>query len=193
MRSCPRYAIILLGSLLIAVGTNFFLVPYKILDGGIIGICLIINYMSGVKIGLAIVLCSVPIFLLAWLKERDIFYSSVLGMLTSSLLIELLGPLQYYFLYYIELGSISSAILGGFLMGSGFGLMLRYKASTGGTDLLAKFMKRYIPLNVGVIIFMTDFVIIGAGGLLISKETFLHSILTIFSGGVATGLCTIDK
>lgn len=193
MRSCPRYAIILLGSLLIAVGTNFFLVPYKILDGGIIGISLIINYMSGVKIGLAIVLCSVPIFLLAWLKERDIFYSSVLGMLTSSLLIELLGPLQYYFLYYIELGSISSAILGGFLMGSGFGLMLRYKASTGGTDLLAKFMKRYIPLNVGVIIFMTDFVIIGAGGLLISKETFLHSILTIFSGGVATGLCTIDK
>lgn len=57
-------------------------------------------------------------------------------------------------------------------MGSGLGLMLRFKASTGGTDLLAKFMKRYIPLNVGVIIFLTDFVIIGAGGVLISKETF---------------------
>lgn len=84
MRSSARYAIILLGSLLIAAGTNFFLVPYKILDGGIIGIALIINYMSGAKIGLAIVLCSLPIFLLAWLKERDIFYNSVLGLLTSS-------------------------------------------------------------------------------------------------------------
>lgn len=193
MRSSARYAIILLGSLLIAAGTNFFLVPYKILDGGVIGIALIINYMSGAKIGLAIVLCSLPIFLLAWLKERDIFYNSVLGLLTSSFFIEVLGPLQYHFLYYIELGSISSAILGGFLMGSGFGIMLRFKASTGGTDLLAKFMKRYIPLNVGVIIFLTDFLIIGAGGLLISKETFLHSILTIFSGGVATGLCTLEK
>lgn len=192
MRSLLRFAIILAGSLLVAVGTNFFLVPYKILDGGIIGIALIINYLSGAKIGLAIVLCSVPVFLLAWLKERDIFYNSVLGLLTSSILIELLGPLQYYFLYYFEFGSISSAIIGGFLMGTGLGLMLRFKASTGGTDLLAQFIKRYVRLNVGFIIFLTDFMIIGAGGILISKETFFHSILTIMAGGVATGLCTIE-
>ncbi|WP_054940167.1 YitT family protein [Paenibacillus ihuae] len=188
-----RYTVILLGGVLIAAGTNFFLVPYKILDGGIIGIALIINYMTGTKIGLAIIVCSLPIFLLAWVKERDIFYNSILGLVISSIMIELLGPLQFYFLYYIELGSISSAIIGGFLMGSGLGLMLRFKASTGGTDLLAKFMKRYVPLNVGVIIFLTDILIIGAGGLLISKETFFHSVLTIFSGGVATGLCTMEN
>jgi uncharacterized membrane-anchored protein YitT (DUF2179 family) len=187
-----RYLIILLGSLLVAAGTNFFLVPYKILDGGIIGIALIINYLFDAKIGVAIILCSFPIFLLAWLKERDIFYNSVLGLLTSSFLIELLGPIQYHFLYYFEFGSISSAILGGFLMGTGLGIMLRFKASTGGTDLLAQFIKRYVPLNLGFIIFLTDFMIIGAGGLLISKETFFHSILTIVSGGVATGLCTLE-
>ncbi|MFD2877464.1 YitT family protein [Paenibacillus rhizoplanae] len=172
MRSFPSYVIILLASLLIATGTNFFLVPYKILDGGIIGIALIINYISGTKIGLCIMLCSLPIFLLAWFRQRDIFYNSILGLLASSLLIELLFPLQYYFLYYIELGSISSAIIGGFLMGTGLGLMLRFKASTGGTDLLARFIQRYLPLNVGLIIFLTDFLIIGAGGILISKETF---------------------
>lgn len=193
MQSLLRFAIILLGSLLVAVGTNFFLVPYKILDGGIIGIALIINYLSGAKIGLAIILCSLPMFLLAWVKERDIFYNSVLGLLASSFLIELFGPFQFYFLYYFELGSISSAIIGGFLMGTGLGLMLRFKASTGGTDLLAQFIKRYIRLNVGVIIFLTDFLIIGAGGILISKETFFHSILTILAGGVATGLCTLEN
>lgn len=126
-----RYLIILLGSLLVATGTNFFLVPYKILDGGIIGIALIINYLSDAKIGVAIILCNFPIFLLAWLKERDIFYNSVLGLLISSFLIELLGPFQYHFLYYFEFGSISSAIIGGFLMGTGLGIMLRFKASTG--------------------------------------------------------------
>ncbi|MNE41288.1 hypothetical protein D3C80_1353500 [compost metagenome] len=193
MRPFFRFAVILLGSLLIAAATNFFLVPYKILDGGVIGIALIINYIGGIKIGLAVICCSLPIFLLAWLKERDIFYNSIAGLLASSFLIELLAPLQYYFLYYIEIGSISSAIIGGFLMGSGLGLMLRYKASTGGTDLLAKFMRRYIPLNVGVLIFLSDIVIIGAGGLLISKETFFHSLLTIIAGGVATGLWTLDN
>lgn len=188
-----KLVIILAGSLLIAVATNFLLVPYKILDGGIIGIALIINYLSGASIGLAILLCSLPVFLLAWLKERGLFYSSVLGLLASSALIELLSPLQYYFLYYIELGSVSSAIIGGFLMGTGLGLMLRFKASTGGTDLLARFISRAVPLNVGLIIFLTDALIIGTGGLLISKETFMHSLLTIFSGGVATGLLTLDN
>lgn len=77
-------------------------------------------------------------------------------------------------------------------MGTGLGLMLRFKASTGGTDLLAQYIKRYLPLNLGLIIFLTDFIIIGAGGLLISKETFFHSILTIIAGGVATGLCTLE-
>lgn len=193
MRTFPRLAIIVFGSLLIAAATNFFLVPYKILDGGILGIALIINYIFGANIGLNIVLCSLPIFVLAWLKERDIFYNSVLGLLISSLLIELLGPLQFYFLYYVELGSIASAIIGGFLMGTGLGLMLRFKASTGGTDLLAKFIHRYVPLNVGVIIFLSDVLIIGTGGILISKETFFHSVLTIIAGGVAAGLCTLEK
>ncbi|WP_150268703.1 YitT family protein [Paenibacillus tepidiphilus] len=192
-QSYIKLIIILAGSLLIAIATNFLLVPYKILDGGIIGIALIINYLSGTSIGLAILLCSLPVFLLAWLKERELFYSSVLGLLASSVLIELLSPLQYYFLYYIELGSVSSAIIGGFLMGTGLGLMLRFKASTGGTDLLARFISRAVPLNVGLIIFLTDALIIGTGGLLISKETFMHSLLTIFSGGVATGLLTLDN
>ncbi|MDQ0193047.1 YitT family protein [Paenibacillus wynnii] len=192
MQTWLTYVVILVGSLLIATGTNFFLVPYKILDGGIIGIALILNYMTGTKIGLSILLCSLPILLLAWFKDRELIYSSLLGLLCSSFLIEVTGPLKYYFLYYIELGSISSAIIGGFLMGSGLGLMLRFKASTGGTDFLAQFMKRYIPINVGLLIFLTDAVIISAGGLLISKETFLHSILTIASGGVATGLCTLE-
>ncbi|MCL6605491.1 MAG: YitT family protein [Paenibacillus sp.] len=192
MQRWPKYPVILVGSLLIAAGTNFFLVPYKILDGGIIGVALILNYISGAKIGLSILLCSLPIFLLAWFKNREIIYNSLLGLMCSSFLIEITGPLKYYFLYYIELGSISSAIIGGFLMGSGLGIMLRFKASTGGTDFLAQFMKGYIPLNVGILIFLTDAVIISAGGLLISKETFLHSILTIASGGVATGLCTLE-
>ncbi|WP_343043398.1 YitT family protein [Paenibacillus tengchongensis] len=193
LRSLMKLVIILAGSLLIAAATNFLLVPYKILDGGIIGIALIINYLSGTSIGLAVLLCSLPVFLIAWYKERGLFYSSVLGLIASSALIELLSPLQFYFLYYIELGSVSSAIIGGFLMGTGLGLMLRFKASTGGTDLLAKLIKRYVPLNVGLIIFLTDAVIIGTGGLLISKETFLHSLLTIFSGGVATGLLTLNE
>lgn len=186
-----KYVIIVLGSLLIAIGTDFYLVPYKVLDGGVIGIALIINYMFGYRIGLVIFLCSIPVFVIAWVRNREIFYNSLTGMLVSSIFIELLAPFQYYFLYYIELGPLTSSMFGGFLLGTGLGLMLRFDTSTGGTDLLANLISKYVRLNVGVIIFLTDGVIIGMGGLLISWETFFYSVISIVSGGIAASICTL--
>jgi uncharacterized membrane-anchored protein YitT (DUF2179 family) len=69
--------------------------------------------------------------------------------------------------------------------------MLRYETSTGGTDLLAQYLSLIVSLNVGVLIFIIDGIIICLGGLLLSAETFVLSILTITAGGVATTLCTI--
>ena len=68
--------------------------------------------------------------------------------------------------------------------------MLRHNASTGGTDLLAHFLAKYLPLNVGVIILLMDAVIIGFGGILLSGSTFMYSVLTIVAGGFTTGMFT---
>ncbi|WP_068775499.1 YitT family protein [Paenibacillus sp. FJAT-26967] len=193
MISARKFSAILTGSLFLAAGINFFLVPFTVLDGGIIGISLIFNYLTGLKIGIGIMLCSVPVFIVAWFSSRAIFYNSIIGLIVSSFFIDFLEPYQYYFLYYIELSSFSSAILGGFMVGTGLGIMLRYETSTGGTDLLAQFISKYVPLNVGFIIFLMDGLIIGIGGLLLSGEIFLHSLLTIIAGGVATGLCTMGR
>ncbi|UNK17371.1 YitT family protein [Paenibacillus sp. N3/727] len=193
MQSIIKYFIIIIGSILIAAGTNFFLVPYKVLDGGVIGIALITNYLFDLHIGFVIILCSIPMFMAAWLLNRAIFYNSLTGMLISSFVIDLLSPLQPIFHPYLDWGSIPSASAGGFLIGTGLGIMLRFETSTGGTDLLAHFLARRIPLNVGVIILLMDAIIIGIGGLLLSGSTFVLSIFTIISGGIATGLCTMKR
>jgi uncharacterized membrane-anchored protein YitT (DUF2179 family) len=189
----PKFIAIVAGSILIAVGINFFLVPHRVLDGGIIGVSLIINYLFDAKIGLVIIGCSIPIFILAWFHNRPIFYDSLSGMIISSLFIDFLAPFQYYFLYYVELTSISSSIIGGFIAGTGFGVMLRYETSTGGIDLLAQFLSKYVSINVGIILFVMDAVIIGVGVLLLSGDTLLLSVLTILAGGVATSLCNFRK
>lgn len=193
MLTLPKFTAILVGSILIAVGVNFFLVPHRVLDGGIIGISLIINYLFDAKIGLVIIGCSIPIFIVAWFHNRPIFYDSLSGMIVSSLLIDLLAPFQYYFQYYVELTSISSSIIGGFIAGTGFGVMLRYETSTGGIDLLAQFLSKYVSINVGIILFVMDALIIGVGVLLLSGDTLLLSVLTILAGGVATSLCNFRK
>ncbi|MGM0876010.1 MAG: YitT family protein [Bacillota bacterium] len=178
--------IIIIGSTLISLGINYFLVPYKVLDGGIIGIGLIVNYLWGLKAGLMIILFSIPIFLIAWFGYRDYFYNSLHGMIISSLFIDFLHPVKAFF--YID--AVFSSILGGILVGFGIGMMLKYKTSTGGTDLVAQFLSDKTGVNVGILIFLIDAVVILSGGLLFSTDTLLLSIITILFVGITTSLFT---
>lgn len=181
---------IIIGSLLLSIGINFFLVPFHLLDGGIIGIGLIINYLTGIKAGLMIILCSIPIFTLSWFRYRPYFYNSLHGMFISSFFIDILYPHHYLFLAYVRLSPLESSIIGGVLVGLGIGIMLRWETSTGGTDLLAQFLSDAFRVNIGVIIFFIDVIVIAVGGLLISHETFFLSVITIIVVGLTTSLCT---
>lgn len=187
-----RAGAVLVGSLLLGVGVNAFLVPYKVLDGGIIGIGLIVKYLWGMKAGMTIILLSVPIFALAWFYNRIYFYNSLHGMLLSSFFIDLLGPLQRLGHFYFSDPAISAVIGGGFV-GLGIGVMLRYQTSTGGTDLLAQFLAERLNMNVGIVIFFIDFAVIGLGGLFISSQTLLLSLVAILSVGLMTSLCTWES
>ena len=178
--------IIMIGSILISLGINYFLVPYKVLDGGIIGIGLIVNYLWGLKAGLMIILLSIPIFLIAWFRYRDYFYNSLHGMFISSFFIDILHPLKAFFI----IDAVSSSILGGIFVGLGIGLMLKYRTSTGGTDLFAQFISDKTGINVGILIFLIDSLVILCGGFLLSTDTLLLSVITILFVGITTSLFT---
>lgn len=184
--------VIILGSFLLSIGINYFLVPFELLDGGIIGIGLIIKYLTGIKAGLAIILLSIPIFTLAWFINKNYFFNSLHGMLFSSFIIDILASSEFISPFNI-IPPLLSSILGGIFVGLGIGIMLRHETSTGGTDLLAQFLSNIFKINVGIMIFIIDSIVILFGGLLISKETFLLSSLTIIIVGIFTSLCTWNK
>lgn len=177
---------IVFGSIFISLGVNLFIAPYQILDGGIVGLALILYYLYHLKIGLMIILLSVPIFIIAWFKYRSYFFNSLHGLLVSSLIIDFFNPLRT--LIHIE--AIYSAIFGGILVGLGIGLMLRYETSTGGTDLLAQFICERTGINVGLLILIIDSTVIVLGGLLLSTSTLLLSIITILVVGITTSYIT---
>jgi uncharacterized membrane-anchored protein YitT (DUF2179 family) len=183
MSLSSKTAAILIGSFLVAMGIDFCLSPIEVLDGGLIGIGLICTYLWGVKTGLTIIVLSIPIFILAWFRHRDYFYSSLHGMFISSFIIDLLQPLDRNFASYVQSFPLVSSITGGLLVGFGIGIMLRYETSTGGADLLAQFLAARFHLNVGVIIFIIDALVISIGGLLFSAQTFFLSGVTIAAVG----------
>lgn len=192
-----RIAALFFGSLMVAVGINLCFVPYELMDGGLVGVALILNYMWEVKIGFAFVLLSIPIFIWAWKRNRTFFYHSLQGMLVSSILIDavamvhkrlivpVLGPVPFH--------PLAGAIGGGLLVGAGIGLMLRHRISTGGTDLLAQFLSELLAVNVGFIILWMDIAVVLAGALLLSGETLLLSTISILAVAVSTSLMVREQ
>ena len=87
----------IIGSLLLGIGVNGFLVPNHLIDGGILGIALILHYFFHFQTGMTMVTLSVPICIFASLNERGYFFSSLQGLLISSLFIDLLAPLRNQF------------------------------------------------------------------------------------------------
>lgn len=176
--------IIVVGSIFLSIGINLFLIPYEILDGGIIGIGLILNYIWGLKVGLMIMFLSIPIFIIAWFNYRDYFYNSLHGMVISAFFIDILKPMDSL----LRIDALYSSILGGLFVGLGIGLMLRFKTSTGGTDLIAQFFSDRTGINVGILIFIIDSIVILCGWLLLSSDTLFLSTITILVVGLTTSL-----
>ncbi|MEC2056368.1 YitT family protein [Peribacillus psychrosaccharolyticus] len=175
---------IIIGSFLVGSGINGFLVPYHLLDGGMIGLALILHYYFEVSAGICMFILSIPLCIFAWTEDRAYSYSSFLGLLISSAMIDWLRPLQTLFLVPIGL----SSILGGMCMGLGIGLMLRFGTSTGGTDLLATYLSKMYSMNTALIIFLLDVIIVTAGSITLNIKSFLYSCLMILIAGLMTNL-----
>lgn len=183
-----KIAALFIGSFFIGTGINGFIVPYHLVDGGIFGVSLLAKYLWGFQVGLTIIALSLPIYCIAWLYFRTYFFNSIHGLLLSSFSIDVLAPLRYAFHYPI----LTSSIIGGLLVGSGIGIMLRFKTSTGGADLLAQFIALRIPVNVGIIIFFIDGLVVLVASQIISPTGLLYSSLTIAFIGMATFLWTLE-
>ncbi|KAA9018058.1 YitT family protein [Niallia endozanthoxylica] len=176
--------VVFIGSLLMGIGINGFLVPYHLIDGGIIGISLILHYYFDARVGLTMMLLSIPLFLYTWLRERLYFYHSLYGLFIAAFFIDWLAPMKHQ----LHLPILASALLGGTFIGLGTGLMLRYQTSTGGTDLLAKLVSNSSSLNIGIVIFIIDGLIVTAGYRVLGLRSFLFSCIAIITVGVMSSL-----
>lgn len=175
---------ILLGSLLIALGVNYFVIPNHLVDGGIMGIGLIAKYAFGVKPGLTIILISIPLYALAFFYSRTYFFNGIHGLLVSSFFIDWFQPLAAW----EPAPMLVSALIGGVMIGTGIGVMLHSEISTGGTDLIALIVSNITKVNAGVFIFLMDCVILFSGWLIIPEVTFFHSALMVITIGVTTSM-----
>lgn len=160
-------AFIVVGSAVCGAAYAMFLIPHHVVSGGVGGISIIINYLTGLPVSLFYVVINIPIFFLG-LRGMGKRYAlkSMAGILAVSGFIFLFGDILQLQRATSEIDIILSAIYGGALLGLGLGIVFRGHGSTGGTDVVGQFLTRHTNISVGGWILIIDVVIIGSWGII---------------------------
>ena len=154
-----QYAMITLSCALYAVGFNWCFDPNHLSVGGFTGVAQIINFfLPKVPIGMAVIVLNLPLFVLSWTKVgRHWLYATLYATLVSSGMIDLLAGVYTF----RPMEPMLAAVYGGVIVGLGCGLMMRYSATTGGTELAARLLKLKLPgLSIGTLCLAIDAVVV---------------------------------
>jgi uncharacterized membrane-anchored protein YitT (DUF2179 family) len=181
-----KLAVIGFGSTMIGIGVNGFILPFHLINGGMFGISILFNYLWHFSIGLTFVFLNIPVYLLAYKSDSNYFFYGLIGAIFSGIMIEILVPLKDVF----HLPIISSVIIGGIIVGIGVGTMLRNQISPGGMDLLALLLAKWTKINVGIIAYAIDTVIIMTSLLLLQEPRLLYSLLIVSIVGLLATVLT---
>lgn len=179
LKSALNIIRILLGSAVFAVGIQWFFHPAGLLSGGVTGIAMIVNYLTKAPIGVMLLALNLPLFIIALRKYGLRFMGgSLLGTLASSLFIDLLSLVKIS----ITTEPLLAAIYGGIITGLGLGIVYSTGSTTGGTDILAKFIREKYPyVNFGTMILVLDGVIIAAYALIFGKyENAMYTVIAVY-------------
>lgn len=181
-----------LGAFIVAVAFEMFLLPNKIIDGGVIGISMMASYVTNANLGVLIFCINIPFVLLAF---RTLGKKFVLNTFVAILLLS--------FATNIVTGIkpatndlLLATIFGGIFLGFGVGLILRNNASLDGTEMLSIVLsKRFKVISVGELLMGMNLFIYTAAGFLLGWDRALYSILTYYvaSKVIDTVLEGLDK
>lgn len=150
-----------IGSLIFGIGVYTFALKGEFAPGGISGLALIINYLTGLPIGTMTLILNIPIILGTFrILGRKFFLKSLRTMIISSAIID--GILPHFPVY--EGSRLLSAMFSGILMGAGLAIIYMRNSSTGGADFLVHAAKRKAPhFSFGQISLLLDAVVIMLG------------------------------
>ena len=169
---------IIVGAGIMGISLDLFLVPVHIAAGGVSGVATVIHYLTGIGVGILILVINVPIFVIGALNfNRKFLYYSLLGTLALSISTQL-----FSWIPAMTGDSLLSSVIGGAGMGVGLGLVLMVNGTTGGTDILALVLKKRFPsLSIGQFFLLIDGLVIFSAGIVFRQwEVILYSALALF-------------
>ena len=177
LKECRAGAVIALGALISAVAINAFLVPQKLLSGGLTGIAMLLSYVPNLPTRILVFLINVPMFIFAFIKVSGRFVMrSLFGLVVFSLFVQLTSGINAN----IQ-NALVGAIFGGVLSGIGSGICLRMGGSQGGLNVISVIVHKYYSFPIGAFGIAVNFIILTILGIIVGLETAIVTLMSIFA------------
>lgn len=171
-----RILLITIGAALTGVGLEIFLVPNKVIDGGITGISIMLAYLTGWKLGVFILLLNIPFIFIGYKQIGKTFALSTLyGIFVLSVATALLHPVPAF-----TQDSLLASVFGGIFLGIGVGIVIRHGGCQDGTEILAILINNKLPFSVGEIIMFFNLFILSCSGFVFSWDRAMYSLIAYF-------------
>lgn len=170
-----RTGLVLIGSVVTAAGLQFFLLPNHMIDGGVTGVSILAERLTGLPLGVFLLVLNIPFVVLGYKKFGKEFAAY------SSMGIALLALLTFIHVPHgLTNVPILAAVFGGMVVGIGVGIVVRYGGIIDGADTVAVLIDRVTVFSVGEAIMAINGVIITLSGFVFGWEQALYSLIAYF-------------
>lgn len=185
-RHTKEYIGITLGIIIVAVGLDVFLVPNRLAAGGVSGLATVLHYSAGLPVGLTMLAMN-GVLLLVGTKifGKNYGFKTVFGAVGVSVAVDMLAELMRFTHVATIHDPFLGTLYGGILTGVGMGIVFSSGGNTGGTDIIAQILSKYVNLGVGQLFLLVDgFVMLVAASVFGIKLALFGFLAVIVMGWV---------
>lgn len=173
---------ILLGSAIFGFGLVNFNMQNNLAEGGFTGITLLLYFLFNIDPSYSNLVLNIPLFFVGWkLLGRTSFYYTILGVISLSVFLWVFQ--RFPVDMPLKDDMTLAALFAGVFIGVGLGIIFRYGGTTGGVDIIARLVQKYIGWNMGKTMFLFDFLVIITS--LIYYLTYTEAMYTLVAVFVA--------
>lgn len=187
------YFLILIGTILMALGFVFFIAPFRLAPGGVYGIAITVHHFTkgmfdlfpeGIPIGVMALMMDIPLCIIGiWILGPKFGVKTVFGFLSLAFFTDFITAISGGGALMPD-DRFLSAVFGGVMLGLGLGLIFRTKATSGGTDIIAMIISKYTKHPVGSTLIIVDSLVVFVGLVVFNDWTIpLYSLVVIYVTG----------
>lgn len=171
-----KYLYLFIGAIITAVGLEIFLIPNNIIDGGVVGIAIMLSALTGLPFGMFLIMINLPFLFLGYKYIGKHFaiattFSVICLSFWSNIFLPVLPVTNDFFL---------AAVFGGIITGAGVGIVIRNGASFDGTEIVAIITDRKTVFSVGEIVMFINLFILSSASFVFGWDKAMYSLVAYF-------------